>query len=551
MVQIFFYSFLISIFTIPFAHFFLNIQKRNNYFFSKEMIFGIIFVSFFALLINFFFHLNLHISSLLPLISLIIILRARNKFFNFNFLKFLLLNSFIITLLISESNVYRPDAGLYHLPYIGIINSEKIIFGITNLHFRYGHTSILQYFSAINNNFLFENNGIVFAQALIASSVILNFLSQINIYIKNRIFNFYFFYLFFIVIFIFYKMNRYSEYGNDAPAHFLVFFLISELILQINKFDLKNYGNNLILSLFIIQNKLTLIFIVLVNLVCLDKIKFKSLIADKKFLFVNFFFIIWLSKNLMTSGCLLYPIKFTCYDKLSWTNIEEVEEISKTSEAWTKGWSNKSDNYVISLSDFNKNFNWIKPWLEVHFKIILKILIPYITFCIFIIFLIRLKNLKNNEILLKKELIYYFVILLICFFVWFLKSPLFRYGYSFIVSILAFIFSYLAFKVDLANTKKVYYFNIILFLFISIFISKNMLRIYKTDNNYNNYPWPKFYSMNKENKLSAFERIDFKEIHIIKPINGYCMYIKKICSHYNVPNDLKISNQYGYYFISK
>ena len=551
MVQIFFYSFLISIFTIPFAHFFLNIQKRNNYFFSKEMIFGIIFVSFFALLINFFFHLNLHISSLLPLISLIIILRARNKFFNFNFLKFLLLNSFIITLLISESNVYRPDAGLYHLPYIGIINSEKIIFGITNLHFRYGHTSILQYFSAINNNFLFENNGIVFAQALIASSVILNFLSQINIYIKNRIFNFHFFYLFFIVIFIFYKMNRYSEYGNDAPAHFLVFFLISELILQINKFDLKNYGNNLILSLFIIQNKLTLIFIVLVNLVCLDKIKFKSLIADKKFLFVNFFFIIWLSKNLMTSGCLLYPIKFTCYDKLSWTNIEEVEEISKTSEAWTKGWSNKSDNYVISLSDFNKNFNWIKPWLEVHFKIILKILIPYITFCIFIIFLIRLKNLKNNQIALKKELIYYFVILLICFFVWFLKSPLFRYGYSFIVSILAFIFSYLAFKVDLANTKKVYYFNIILFLFISIFISKNMLRIYKTDNNYNNYPWPKFYSMNKENKLSAFERIDFKEIQIIKPINGYCMYIKKICSHYNVPNNLKISNQYGYYFISK
>ena len=462
-----------------------------------------------------------------------------------------MLNSFIITLLISESNVYRPDAGLYHLPYIGIINSEKIIFGITNLHFRYGHTSILQYFSAINNNFLFENNGIVFAQALIASSVILNFLSQINIYIKNRIFNFHFFYLFFIVIFIFYKMNRYSEYGNDAPAHFLVFFLISELILQINKFDLKNYGNNLILSLFIIQNKLTLIFIVLVNLVCLDKIKFKSLIADKKFLFVNFFFIIWLTKNLITSGCLLYPIKFTCNDKLSWTNIEEVEEISKTSEAWTKGWSNKSDNYVISLNDFNKNFNWIKPWLEVHFKIILKILIPYITFCIFIIFLIRLKNLKNNEILLKKELIYYFVILLICFFVWFLKSPLFRYGYSFIVSILAFIFSYLAFKVDLANTKKVYYFNIILFLFISIFISKNMLRIYKTDNNYNNYPWPKFYSMNKENKLSAFERIDFKEIHIIKPINGYCMYIKKICSHYNIPNDLKISNQYGYYFISK
>ena len=551
MIQIFFYSFLISIFTIPFAHFFLNIQKRNNYFFSKEMIFGIIFVSFFALLINFFFRLSLHISSLVPLISLIIILKARNKFFNFNFLKFLLLNSFIITLLISESNVYRPDAGLYHLPYIGIINSEKIIFGITNLHFRYGHTSILQYFSAINNNFLFQNNGIVFAQALIASSVILNFLSQINLYIKKRIFNFHFFYLFFIIIFIFYKMNRYSEYGNDAPAHFLVFFLISELILQIDKFDFKNYGNNLILSLFIIQNKLTLIFIVLVNLVSLDKIKFKSLITDKKFLFVNFFFIIWLTKNIITSGCLLYPIKFTCNDKLSWTNIETIEEISKTSEAWTKGWSNKRDNYVISLSDFNKNLNWIKPWLQVHFKIILEILVPYIIFCFLLIFLIRLGNLKHNKIALKKEVIYYFVILLICFFVWFFKSPLFRYGYSFIISILAFIFSYLAFKVDLKNTKKTYYFSIILCLFISIFISKNIIRIYKTDNNYNNYPWPKFYSMGEENKLTVFEEINFKEMKIVKPINGYCMYIKKICSHYNVPNNLKISSQYNYYIINK
>ena len=85
-----------------------------------------------------------------------------------------------------------------------------------------------------------------------------------------------------------------------------------------------------------------------------------------------FFFIIWLTKNIITSGCLLYPIKFTCNDKLSWTNIEKIEEISKTSEAWTKGWSNKSNNYVISLSDFNKNLNWIKPWLQVHFKIILK-----------------------------------------------------------------------------------------------------------------------------------------------------------------------------------
>ena len=73
-----------------------------------------------------------------------------------------------MTLILSESNVYRPDAGLYHLPYIGILNSEKIILGLSNLHFRYAHTSILQYFSAASNNIIFGDNGIVFAQALIA-----------------------------------------------------------------------------------------------------------------------------------------------------------------------------------------------------------------------------------------------------------------------------------------------------------------------------------------------------------------------------------------------
>ena len=69
--------------------------------------------------------------------------------------------------MITSSNVYRPDAGLYHLPFINIINQEKIIVGLSNLHFRFGHISILQYTSAIFNNTLFAENGIVFPFNLI------------------------------------------------------------------------------------------------------------------------------------------------------------------------------------------------------------------------------------------------------------------------------------------------------------------------------------------------------------------------------------------------
>ena len=89
--------------------------------------------------------------------------------------------------------MYRPDAGLYHLPYVKILNDEKIIFGLSNLHSRYGHISIIQYLSAISNNLIFKENGIVFAQALIASSVIINFAYKIYNYNKKNEYNFHFF----------------------------------------------------------------------------------------------------------------------------------------------------------------------------------------------------------------------------------------------------------------------------------------------------------------------------------------------------------------------
>ena len=54
---------------------------------------------------------------------------------------------------LEDSN--RPDAGLYHLPFINIINDSKLIFGSANLEFRFGHTSILQYLAAGFNNIVF------------------------------------------------------------------------------------------------------------------------------------------------------------------------------------------------------------------------------------------------------------------------------------------------------------------------------------------------------------------------------------------------------------
>ena len=549
MLEIFIYSLLISILFTPFGVFFIGNQHRNLYWFTKELIYGLIVLSFLAISFNFFYPLNIYVNSIILLLFLIIFIKYRKYYFNFKFLKFIIILSFLITILITESNVYRPDAGLYHLPFIGILNSEKIIIGLSNLHFRFGHTSIMQYLSAISNNLIFNNNGLVFSQAILAGAVTINFVDQIYKYNKNKIYNFHFFYLLFVFIYIFYKMNRYSEYGNDAPAHFLVFFLISEIILFKDKIKQSEFINHLILTLFIIQSKSTLIVVVLLNLINLKKINLKNVVKEKKFFFLMSFFVIWIVKNMLISGCAIYPLKFTCLKNLIWVDINKIENVSIQSEVWTKGWSNlkkeDKDKFKKKPEDYLKNFSWLNTWSEKHLKHILRLQIPYIFFCIIILFLIKFKSKTKN---LKIERDYYFLIiaLLICSFIWFIKAPLYRYGYSLLVGLISSSLALSAIKSD-SNPRKTYVLcNSILIIGILIIVSKNIIRIFNNDNNYNNYPWPKYYSMGEDNLMTDFteKKLGYKTILI--PKNGYCMYTKSICNHYNLHKNLDIKSLKGY-----
>ena len=55
-------------------------------------------------------------------------------------------------------NTNRPDAGLYHLPFINIINDSKIIIGSNNLEFRFGHTYTNTF---LRHSIIFGENGIL------------------------------------------------------------------------------------------------------------------------------------------------------------------------------------------------------------------------------------------------------------------------------------------------------------------------------------------------------------------------------------------------------
>ena len=345
-------------------------------------------------------------------------------------------------------------------------------------------------------------------------------------------------------------MNRYSEYGNDAPAHFLLFFLISEIIKYGKFITYKQYGNQLILSLFIVLNKITLIFLILLNFVNLKKINLSQLINDKRTIFIFFFFTIWILKNILISGCAIYPLKFTCIEKLPWTNIKDIEQVQIESESWTKGFSNQTSKNKLSHEQFLKNFNWLNSWSSVHFKLIIKILTPYLLFLFLIITLVSFKNKKSDK---KRETTnyIYLLIIFICCLIWFLKSPLYRYGYSFIVSFLSLFFAIYCSHFNSFKNFHSKLFKSILIIIILVIPSKNVFRIYKTDTNYFNSPWPKFYSMNEKNNITTFDKTKIGSFNIVTPIQDYCMYVKDLCSHYKIGTNIEIINTKSFKIIKK
>ncbi len=408
--------------------------KKNNNNESENAIFGTIFVSLIALIINFFLPLNKIVSTIIFVIPFFVFIKkkiSKKEFW------FLIKVTTIVFFFIIFSNVNRPDGGLYHLPYTQILNENKIIIGLGNLHFRFGLVSIIQYLSAINYNYIFGIQGIIIPLASLVSFIliyffdeVLNFLKKKNNFEINDIF------CLFILVYFCYKINRYSGFGNDAPAHLLYFYLIS--IYLKSKINFNFLKKTSLIASYAFLNKITLglcfIFPVIIFLK-LNKEKYKIF-----FSFSSLFILLWLIKNILISGCLIYSVEKTCINKFIWTDKSETIKQNISAEVWAKDWPNRIDN-SISQENYLKNFNWLSSWSKNHLIYILKVLIPYIIFLLVIILLIGFyKNNLSKKKFFKDTKKYYLITIvsMIGTIIFFLKFPLYRYGYSYVITLIIF-----------------------------------------------------------------------------------------------------------------
>ena len=275
MIEIIIYSFISNFIFYSYGHFlkYTNFTNKIENINDRSII-GCIFLSFIALILNFFIPLNKELNTLILIIGFLSITIIRKKNFKKKELFYIILTSLITSSIILYSNVNRPDAGLYHLPYVNYLNEHKIIFGLSNIHFRFGLTSILQYLSALNFNFIFKEIGIVIPLASIVTFFVIYFFNKVLKIIKNKenisvsnIFSL------FIIIFISYKINRYSSFGNDAVAHLSLFYLLSKILSK----NEPNLAFISLIAIFAFLNKTVLVWCLIIPFYFfIKKITFKK-----------------------------------------------------------------------------------------------------------------------------------------------------------------------------------------------------------------------------------------------------------------------------------
>ena len=516
--------------------------KIRNIF--EFILIGAIFLSFLALFLNFFISLNIYLNTFIFFISFFFLYIFRDSIDFIDVTKKILIISFIgfITFLLDHSN--RPDAGLYHLPYISMINEEKIILGSVNLHFRFGHISSLQYLYSIFNNLILGDNGILIPLTIIFSSISLYFYEEFKLQDKTvlKLFSV------FSLIFILTTMNRYSGFGNDDPAHML--YLIS--IYNILKFFIKKtnqsklFFNKIIfysVNTFLIKQFyiLILVFPLLILVTNLKKIN----LFNKANLFSTIFIFLWLTKNILVSSCVLYPVNFTCFSSLEWaplnTSMNDSKKVSASSEAWAKAWPdriNKSRDYLEHLSDYE----WIKGWMNNHVKVVIKKLSPITIFAFLLIIYCFFSYERKEKDETKKILLLILMVNLFFSLFWFFKFPTYRYGAAYLGCSIIIISLLFLNKLDIKeNIKKILATILILICFVVSL--KNLNRIFKNfDTKYVDYPWPKknsFVSNNKKNNnLPILEKEQI--IYYIASPYELCMYSKAPCTHFK---DLNIKRK--------
>ena len=99
-------------------------------------------------------------------------------------------------------------------------------------------------------------------------------------------------------------------------------------------------------------------------------------------------------------------------------------------------------------------------------------------------------------------------VLLILISIWFIKTPLFRFGFSYLISLISLFFAMVCSKYENFNNRKI--FISLLILCTAVFVGKNSLRLLNYPNQSNSNIWPKIKLYDNEKQLKKINTGELK-----------------------------------------
>ncbi len=531
----------------------LNIKLLR---FSEIGLIGITFLTFLSFFIHFFFPLSANIN--LIVIVLIFILGAiKNIHFFINYLKknyLILFVSLFVVLLMTLNYNPHEDYGFYHLPYIINLISEKIIFGLSNLQPHFGWNSSWLNLSAIFYLPLLELNGVQMSNPTLFFFVLFLFI-EIAL-TKNDEHSLSRYFLIVLSFYIIIKFSRISAHGFDFPANIfllLSFYYFLKLSETSDNSKLEKYFIiSLVFSTLAITIKLSTFMAPLIVFTSLFIIKTKNINKKsviKSFLFCFIFFSFWLTQQFIYSGCFVPMFEFTCIKSLNWYSFEISNAIKSTTGAVNK--SIRDYSGTLSQEEYLRNFNWVSTWFNRNKTEFIEHLSAFfIPFLIILSLNLKYLNVYKDIVLDKKNnhivIITIFLFTIIGLSLWFLRSPVIRFGipylYVFSFFFIIFMLKYI-FKINFIFKRGIL---IVLFLSLVFNTSKNFNRIVNFENRVGF--WPKILNVEFSSKKLDNYSINFPNSKIVSNQHQYCWSIPFIC-HISGGKGINIYSRKSYIFI--
>ncbi len=497
------------------------VGQSSTYCIGYSGIYGIFFITFVSYFINYFIPIFASVNIFIHFLGFILFFYFYKKKFIFtknelSLLLIIILFSFLFIL----SAKPHDDFSYYHFPYINFLNNESLQIGIGNFNHGFRtHSSIFYfsstfYFPIIN----YELSHLGSAFFLIFANLILLKKLTIN---KNNYNNFILVLsaLSFALINIFFY--RIGEHGTDRSAQILIILLVIEMLTIINfkKIKLKNISDIIILIILSASLKpiyfIYFIFFFLIIYYSRKKLIFILEVVSSKVFAISAIFIFFvISVNFANSGCLIYPLTYTCFDHFIWSiPIDQVNQMNQWYNLWSKAGATP-DFQVVNPEEYLKNFKWVSNWFNLYFFNKISDYLLGLLILLLLVFLILFKSKKKKNIKINYLSVY--LVIVILFLEWFFHHPSLRYGGYHLIALLFFIpFSiYLSGKTF--NNKKLYgRIFLITILIGTIFLARNVQRILKEHKIYNyNLVFNPSYNKEFENYSIYSNFIDAKNCNI-------------------------------------